>query len=107
MKKTTSRLLGVIAVALSPILSLAHVSQAEASPIVCGERAEVIKTLAQSYMEKPSAMGLAAGGGMLEVFSSQNGSWTILITQPTGTSCIVAAGEGWESITQTVADTRT
>ncbi len=76
-----------------------------AAPIVCGERSGVIKTLAKAYKENPTAMGLAAGGGMLEVFSSPAGSWTILVTQPTGTSCIVAAGEEWESITPNVADT--
>lgn len=81
-------------------------TQSFAAPIVCGERSEVIKTLAKAYKENPTAMGLAAGGGMLEVFSSPAGSWTILVTQPTGTSCIVAAGEEWEAMAPNVADSR-
>lgn len=77
-----------------------------AAPIVCGERSEVIKTLAKAYKENPTAMGLAAGGGMLEVFSSPAGSWTILVTDVNGLSCIVSAGENWEAITPNVADSK-
>jgi len=72
----------------------------------CGNRAEVAQTLEKSYAEHPSAMGLSAGGGMVEVFSSKNGTWTIVITQPTGLSCIIAAGENWESLPQMTAGNR-
>jgi len=79
---------------------------ASATPVYCGERGEVAKTLAKSYSENPTAMGLSAGGGMIEVFSSKSGTWTIVITQPTGVSCIVAAGENWESLPQVNAGSR-
>lgn len=107
MKNNIQILLGAGMALASLLIILPLAPPAEAATAVCGKRAEVIKTLAQAYKEQPAAMGLAAGGGMLEVFSSQNGSWTILLTQPTGTSCIVAAGEGWESIPQSLADTST
>ncbi|MCW9035575.1 MAG: hypothetical protein OQK35_05635 [Alphaproteobacteria bacterium] len=88
-------------------ITVPYLGSVKASPFVCGERSEVIKTLAKAYKENPTAMGLASGGGMLEVFSSPSGSWTIVVTQPTGTSCIVATGDGWEAITPHVADTST
>lgn len=73
---------------------------ASANPAFCGHRTEVVQTLSNSYSENPTAMGLAAGGGMLEVFSSKNGTWTIILTLPTGISCVIAAGEEWESLPQ-------
>lgn len=35
----------------------------------------------------------------MEVFVAEKGTWTIVITDLTGTSCIVAAGEAWTSDT--------
>ena len=32
---------------------------------------------------------------MVELFTAQNGTWTIIVTQVDGTSCIVAAGNSW------------
>ena len=65
---------------------------------MCGERGAVIRSLADKFNERPVSMGLANNGAILEVFSSTKGSWTILITQPSGTSCLVAAGDYWENM---------
>ena len=43
-------------------------------------------------------MGLTASGGIIEVFASQEGTWTIVITQPNGTSCLIAVGLDWENL---------
>ena len=46
-------------------------------------------------------MGLTNKGAVVEVLTNQNGTtWTIIITMPNGVSCMVAAGEGWETIRQ-------
>ena len=67
--------------------------------IVCSKRADVIKHLANKFKEKPISMGLANNGGVVEIFSSQTGaSWTIIITMPSGLSCMLSAGENWERI---------
>lgn len=65
---------------------------------LCGERVDIIDTLKSRYHETPISMGLAGNGGVVEVFASQKGSWTILVTQPTGVACVVSAGEAWESL---------
>lgn len=65
---------------------------------LCGERVDIIDTLQKRYQEIPVSMGLAGNGGIVEVFASQKGSWTILLTRPTGVSCVVSAGEAWESL---------
>lgn len=59
-------------------------------------RGRVLFQLENRYQEEPVHMGLASNGSVLEVLASPSGSWTIIITRPSGLSCIMAAGENWE-----------
>ena len=44
-------------------------------------------------------MGLAKNGGVIELFSAEDGKiWTIIITMPDGKSRLIAAGEAWIKI---------
>ncbi len=65
---------------------------------LCGERANFLKHLGKNHQEAPTSMGLTSTGKIIEVFTSEGGTWTILITDPDGNSCLVAAGEAWEAI---------
>ncbi len=92
MLKTT-----LLAATLGLMLSLPV--QAQQVQNLCTERSEVLGHLATRYSEAPVAMGLANNGGVIEVLSSGKGtSWTIIITMPNGVSCMLAAGESWESL---------
>jgi len=65
----------------------------------CGQRTTVLDYLSNKYSEKPIAMGVAANGGLIEVLTSTEGStFTIIVTMPEGETCMVAAGESWESL---------
>lgn len=65
----------------------------------CGQRATVLDYLSAKYSEQPVAMGIAANGGLIEVLTSTEGStFTIIVTMPEGETCMVAAGESWESL---------
>ncbi|MSU89581.1 hypothetical protein GE300_08120 [Rhodobacteraceae bacterium 2CG4] len=69
-----------------------------AAPQACGERAAVIERLRSGYGEERTGAGLSSSRGIVEVYASQRtGSWTILLTLPDGRSCLVAAGESWQS----------
>ena len=69
----------------------------------CSERSDVLDHLNNQYSEAPVAMRLANSGGVVEIFSSKPGkSWTIILTMPNGMSCMIAAGENWESLHQLV-----
>lgn len=70
---------------------------------VCGERGKFLEHLGSNYQEGPVAMGLVSDGSVLEVLTSKKGSWTIIVTQPDGKSCVVAAGESWEDVPLLVA----
>lgn len=70
----------------------------------CAERATVVAYLADQHQETPVAMGLATNGGMVEVMVSEaQDSWTLLITMPTGETCMMASGRGWESLPGLIA----
>lgn len=64
---------------------------------MCGEREEVVAELSQQFNETPMAVGQVDGSSVVEILVSANGSWTILATGTDGKSCIVSAGEGFES----------
>ncbi len=74
------------------LLALAS-SFAEAEP--CADRAEFLEILANGFNELPVASGLTADGRVVEVFASGDGSWTIIVTMPSGQTCGVLAGQSW------------
>ncbi len=64
---------------------------------VCHEHAQLVKALADRYREVPVAIGLQTDGQLVQVFaSSETGTWTILVTRPGGTSCILSAGRHYD-----------
>ena len=69
----------------------------------CNDRDSVIALLSSKYKEQPVALGVTNTGGLVEVLSTDQGdTWTIIVTTPQGLSCLVAAGEGWHALEQTV-----
>lgn len=64
--------------------------------MACAERSDILSRLDGQYSEVPVAMGLANNGGVIEVLSSPDGNtWTIIVTDTHGMSCLLAAGEYW------------
>ncbi len=63
---------------------------------VCGDRAKMVAHLGKDYRELPAGIGLTAGGAVIELFTAETGSWTILMTMPGGRTCVTSIGEGWE-----------
>jgi len=87
------------ALALSTSLLLATTAGAAAQQPLCTERSEVVNQLSSQYSEAPVAMGIANNGGVVKILSSQSDtSWTIILTMPNGVTCMIAAGENWESL---------
>ena len=87
------KVLGNAVLAISAV-SVAAPGTASANQL-CGERDEFVEKLNRAYGERPASAGLESEGNLVEIFRSDEGSWTILATQPTGISCIVAVGEAW------------
>ena len=85
------------AAAFATVVAVSSPTAVQAQPS-CDARDKFLQVLGPKHGETPVAMGLASNGGVLEVFASVGGSWTILVTMPNGTSCVVAAGEAWEKV---------
>ncbi len=70
----------------------------------CAERDVVVERLSSKYGETRQSIGLGTNNTMVEVFAStQSGSWTIIATMPSGVSCIVAAGQAFETLVEAPA----
>lgn len=63
----------------------------------CDKHAAIVQVLATRYSERKEAFGMQADGRVLELYVSDRGSWTVLVSQPSGWSCIVAGGTHWSS----------
>ncbi len=81
-------------------LALALLMPATAdAQIACGKRDTILATLARDHHEAPVARGLTADGRLIEVIAAEGGSFTVLVSQPAGMSCIVASGLHWQALT--------
>jgi len=59
--------------------------------------------LASAYGETRQSIGLAQNNTMVEVFASTNtGTWTIAITNAAGLTCLVASGQAFERLAETL-----
>lgn len=94
-KSTVSILCAAAAVA---VLSVQPMPAAAAQDTPCAERNNVIDTLDTQYKESPRAIGLVSKEAVLEIFVSETGTWTVVVTDPAGVSCVLAAGQSWEEI---------
>jgi hypothetical protein len=63
----------------------------------CGARNDIVQKLSAQFQEAPQAVGVVDKSAVLEVFVSDAGTWTIIATGTDGNSCILSAGEGWQS----------
>ncbi len=91
-------LVGILAVAAALPLTVQQAT-AQGHAQQCDKRAKVLGHLAQKYREAPVAVGVTNSGGLVEVLTTGDGNtWTIIVSNPDGMSCLVAAGEGWRKI---------
>lgn len=79
--------------------SAAHAQQQQA--LLCGDRDKIVRMLTKQQ-EMPRALGVT-DKDYLEIYTSPDGAWTILLTQPPGrVTCIMAAGHSWEITPQQI-----
>jgi hypothetical protein len=75
----------------------------------CGERAKIVEVLNSKYQEARQSAGIIGenGTGILELYVSKKGTWTMLATMAEGKTCIIAAGQSWADMPEKVAGTGT
>ena len=81
---------------VSASLLMVATSNVDAAQRMCGERAKLANFLKKKYQEAPIGLGVGGSGKTVyEVFTSQKGTWTVMMTMTTGKSCIMATGHSW------------
>ena len=90
-KRSTTLLAALAALAAIP---------APAQAARCAPRADALSALTERYGETRRGIGLDSRGTVMEVFAAEGGGWTILVTRPDGTSCMVASGTGYEDLAE-------
>ena len=98
-QRTSRRPLGIATVIISAALGGTAMTAASTSAnaeMLCGQRDNIIDELRKTWQEDRTAIGLSNNGGILEVYSSDQGTWTLLLTMPDGPTCMIGAGEHWE-----------
>jgi hypothetical protein len=86
----------VIALILLALAGSCVAYPASARP--CFARADVAAGLLAEYDEVPRMRALTRRGRLVEMFVAPSGSWTLMMTQPDGMSCVMASGHGVEPI---------
>jgi hypothetical protein len=84
-----------IAMAAAGLLFLLAAMPAQAQ-YFCQKHDKMVALLAEDFRERRLGYGLAGSTMIVEVFVSAGGTWTMLMTDVRGFSCIIAAGDGWE-----------
>ena len=86
--------LAVAAALAAPFLIVAD---AGAQGRACAKRDKLVVELTKSHGETRQSVGLQRNNGVIETFANTDtGTWTIIVSLPTGVSCLVAAGEAFE-----------
>ncbi len=80
-------------------LAIFATNPASAQNMLCGQREMVVNELTGRYGEQVRGMGLAHQNRIVEVYvSEETGTWTITVTSPNGTTCLMAAGQHFSTM---------
>jgi hypothetical protein len=81
---------------LAAALAMGASAASAQTQMPCGERDALLAQLAAQYKEAPTGFGITPNGAVVELLTSEKGSWTLLLTLPGGKSCLIGSGDGWE-----------
>ena len=83
------------AAALATLAATPLVAQSNLGP--CGERDYFVDKLSETYAEEPVAGGLQSEDSLVEIWASEEtGTFTILVTDPSGLSCVAFTGDTFQ-----------
>lgn len=88
--------------------SLGGTINVNAAPAKCGDRDKIVRVLKKDYNEAPLAMGLSQKSTeAFEIFTSKEGTWTVMMTMSNGKTCIMAAGHSWQNLPPEILGAKT
>ena len=85
------------AVATATLMIAAAPLAAQSANGPCGQREYFVDQLVDTYQEQPVAGGLQSEDSLVEIWASkETGSFTILVTDPAGMTCVAFTGEDFQ-----------
>lgn len=66
----------------------------------CGDRGVIVSMLENEYGEVSVGYGYEVRDGVVEIYVSRAATWSLIVTAPSGRSCIVAIGTDWVFVEQ-------
>ena len=66
----------------------------------CDRRETVTALLADRYNETSRAVGIAGQGAVMELYAAETGTWSITMTLPDGTMCLMASVSNYETVAE-------
>tara|TARA_Y100000817_G_scaffold65790_1_gene49719 strand:- start:6882 stop:7175 length:294 start_codon:yes stop_codon:yes gene_type:complete len=75
--------------------ALVLLSSAAVAQNICAPRDDLVKRLWDRWQEAQVSLAMINDGRLLEIFASEAGSWTAIISDPNGRSCVASAGQEW------------
>ncbi len=81
-----------LVVAISFLMAMPTLAMAQT---IWFDRTDMLDRLAAEFEEHLAEVKLIKDQGLLEFLKSPTkGTWTVILTKPSGTSCVIATGEG-------------
>ncbi len=94
--KTVSHVLGALAAISFVMLILSAAIRPAAAQEACVLHDVALQQLSKAYGEHVAGGGLTADGKkMFELLTSEGGSWTLMVTDVHGNTCMLAGGDVW------------
>ena len=92
-------------IATAAVLGLSACQPAMAQQLVCGPTLEMWDGLGEYGETRQSVAIHSEGEAVVETWANEDtGSWTVILTSPTGISCIALHGMGWASTAPVAGD---
>jgi len=96
MDKHLSRKTAVTVAATAATALLFFPGSTPAEAVACASRGDVRSILSGRHQETAKGVGLLSDSKMIEIYTSDQGSFSIVVTTADGNTCVVAVGEAWE-----------
>lgn len=86
--------------------ALALLPMEASAQLICSNHDAIVDGLADGFQERRLGYGVASTNTIVEIYVSDNGTWTVLMTDVRGRSCMLAAGDGWETAVELAEKTK-
>lgn len=85
-----------IALAATLPIMLLWPAHASAQAGFCAPHTELVAMLEKKYQEHVVTEGVTKTGLVLIVYASNSGTWSVIMANPLGLTCMIAAGIGYK-----------